>query len=294
MFESPIQIAVVQGNEAVIKALLNPPNLQCYWPDLPQIQQALKYALFSDEDKQERIIDLLLDSISFQELHALDFEFENPQGYESICPLSWAVEQEDVKYLKRFLNKGADPNDDWRPSQSHILKAVRLQRADMVSLLVPGSEQARCIMALAWSVKLWSTSLPFDDDKRGIPRILLEKGALPDYDSFDEEIILGRSKEAYDGESFPSELLSMITPPLIMAVDYGHFELVRLLLEYGANINVRFHGTLDHGRGWTMRTPLSLAAQLGHQDIVHFLQDRGAEVPAQSELDWLKGIKTPL
>lgn len=74
----------------------------------------------------------------------------------------------------------------------------------------------------------------------------------------------------------------------------GHFELVRLLLEYGANVNVRYHCFLDHGPGgWTMRTPLSLAAELGYQDIVEFLQDRGAEVPAQSEVDWLKGIKMP-
>lgn len=291
MFECPLQIAVVQGDEAVIKALLSPPNMQCCWSNLPQIQQALNHALFSDEDNKERIIDLLLDSVPIQELGALNFRFEHPQDAEFISPLSWAVEHEDIKYLKRFLSKGADPNYDWTASQSYILKAVKLQRADMVSLLIPGTEQARCIMALAWSVKLWSPSLPFDDEKRDIPRILLENGALPDYEPLDEEIIIGRSKEAYGGESFPPNLLALVTPPLIMAVDYGHFELVRLLLEYGANMNVRYHGTLDHGRGWTMRTPLSLATQLGHQDIVDFLKGRGAEVPAQSELDWLKSIK---
>lgn len=179
-FESPIQIAVVQGDEAVIKALLNPPNLQCCWPESPQIKQALEYALYSNEDNKDRIIDLLLDSGVFQYLRALDYflDFRNPEDYEANSPLSWAIEQEDIKYLKRFLSKGADPNYDRRLSQSNLLKAVKLQRADMVSLLIPGTDQARRTLSLAWSVKLWSSSLPSDDDKRGIPRILLKNGAF--------------------------------------------------------------------------------------------------------------------
>lgn len=83
--------------------------------------------------------------------------------------------------MKRFLSEGADPNYE-RASKSNLLKAVKLQRADMVRLLIPGTEQARRILALAWSVKLWSSSLSSDDEKRSIPRILLENGALPDYD----------------------------------------------------------------------------------------------------------------
>lgn len=296
LIESPLQIAVVQGDEAVIKSLLYPPNPQSCYPNSKE--SALEYALHSDEDDKERIIDLLLDSGYFREVGALDFrlDFRDPEDYEANSPLSWAIEQESIKYVKRFLSEGADPNYE-RPSKSNLLKAVKLQRADMVSLLVSGTEQARRILALAWSVKLWSPSLPSDDDdddKRSIPRILLENGALPDYDWLDEEIVLGRAKEVYGGESFPLDMLAVITPPLIMAVDYGHFELVQLLVEYGANMNVRYHGNLDHGLGrWVMRTPLSLATELGHQDIVGFLQDRGAEVPTQSEVDWLKGIKIP-
>ncbi|KAF3407938.1 hypothetical protein DPV78_000872 [Talaromyces pinophilus] len=69
--------------------------------------------------------------------------------------------------------------------------------------LIPGTEQARRAQAMAWSVKLWSSSVSADDDdERNIPRILLEDGALPDYDWLDEEVILGRTKETYGGESF--------------------------------------------------------------------------------------------
>ena len=48
LIESPLQIAVVQGDEAAIKSLLYPPNLQCYYPNSEL--SALDYALHSDED----------------------------------------------------------------------------------------------------------------------------------------------------------------------------------------------------------------------------------------------------
>jgi hypothetical protein len=89
--------------------------------------------------------------------------------------------------------------------------------------LIPRTEQARRALALAWSVKLWSSSLSSDDDERNTSRILLENGALPDYDWLDEEVILGRTKETYGGESFPPEMLAVITPPLIMAVELWSF-----------------------------------------------------------------------
>lgn len=89
--------------------------------------------------------------------------------------------------------------------------------------MIPGTEQAGRVLALAWSVKLWSSSLSSDDDRRNIPRILLENGALPDYDCLDEEIILGRTKETYGGESFPPEMPVVISPPLIMAVELWSF-----------------------------------------------------------------------
>lgn len=84
--------------------------------------------MHSDEDDKEQIINLLLDSGYFREVGALDFRlgFRDPEDYEANSPLSWAVEQEDVKYVKRFLSEGADPNYE-RASKSNLLKTVKLQ-----------------------------------------------------------------------------------------------------------------------------------------------------------------------
>lgn len=291
---SPIRTAVVQGSEVAMKLLLDPELHPDCRPSVEQMQDALDFALHSEEedyDNKDNIIQILLDCGLLLD-GGLDFYFQNLRGIDSRTPLSWAVGQEDIKYLERFLSAGANPNDNRKPLRSALSKAVKLQRGDMVRLLVPKTDRVRRTLALALSVKLWSSSLlPNDSDKRNIPQILLENGSSPEFEPDDEITILGRTNEAYGGESFPPEMLVVITPPLIMAVDYGHFELVRLLVEYGADINVRYHGVLDHGRGWTMRSPLSWAVRLGHQDIVKFLQDRGAEKPQQHEFDWVNSIK---
>jgi len=60
--------------------------------------------------------------------------------------------------------------------------------------------------------------------------------------------------------------------PLHFAANNGHVDVVRFLLEKGANVNAQDH------RG---RTPLHLAALDGHVDVVRFLLEKGANVNAQ-------------
>jgi ankyrin repeat protein len=60
--------------------------------------------------------------------------------------------------------------------------------------------------------------------------------------------------------------------PLHWAADKGHIEIARLLLQNGAEVNVRSNG------GWT---PLYWAAENGHIDILHLLVENGADLEAQ-------------
>ncbi len=68
--------------------------------------------------------------------------------------------------------------------------------------------------------------------------------------------------------------------PLHYACEYGHSDVVRLLLEHGANMS------LSDDNDWT---PLDRACEQGFPNIVRLLLDHGAEVN-----DWDEGGRTPL
>ncbi|CAM5678789.1 Ankyrin repeat domain-containing protein OS=Lysinibacillus sphaericus OX=1421 GN=LS41612_13355 PE=4 SV=1 [Lysinibacillus sphaericus] len=67
-----------------------------------------------------------------------------------------------------------------------------------------------------------------------------------------------------------------IITPLISAVIEGHIEIVKYLLDFGADIN-RLHRRLN-------QTPLELATAYGHQDIIELLKSRGG-LSAQEQID---------
>ena len=77
--------------------------------------------------------------------------------------------------------------------------------------------------------------------------------------------------------------------PLHFAAQNGHLDVVRLLLERGANVNAETSGVA----GWT---PLHFAAQNGHLEVVRVLLERGANVNAQTTLFWedADARRTPL
>jgi len=70
--------------------------------------------------------------------------------------------------------------------------------------------------------------------------------------------------------------------PLIVAVKCGYIDLVKILIDNGANVNV-------HEHFYFKGTPLHMAARIGRADIVKMLLNSGAEVDALD--DW---NRTPL
>ncbi|XP_051854782.1 2-5A-dependent ribonuclease [Antechinus flavipes] len=84
--------------------------------------------------------------------------------------------------------------------------------------------------------------------------------------------------EANNSNSQQSSTVSsspeMICPPLIQAVKEGDFELVKQLLEKGADVNIKMEG------GWT---PLHNAAKEGNKDIVELLLEKGADLHIRKE-----------
>jgi hypothetical protein len=86
---------------------------------------------------------------------------------------------------------------------------------------------------------------------------------------------LAQPDAAGTGRPFVRDVLSKSPLPLIIAARNGQISLVRILLERGANVNLRDQETEV--------TPLIVAAQNGHLQVVDLLLEKGAEVNARDK-----------
>ncbi|RAO73730.1 uncharacterized protein BHQ10_009742 [Talaromyces amestolkiae] len=276
-YRVPICTAVVEGFERGMELLLDPKLRRDCRPSIEHMQRALESALHADEEiysNKDNIIRILLDSGLLDGESRLDFTFRDRRKTTEIrTPLHWAVEQVNIKYLQRCLEAGADPNFPRNsvPWSIALVRAVKLKNEDMVKLLLPKTRRVQRTLALAWSIKLFA---PEDDKGRNIPQILLQNGTLPDYQEGDDAFLRSGSRNTFGectlGVEYPEELTDA---PLVLAVHSGDIDLVRLLAEYGANVNVNFLEFLP-SFGEVLE-PLTLATKLGHLEIAQFLRDHG-------------------
>jgi CxxC motif-containing protein len=81
--------------------------------------------------------------------------------------------------------------------------------------------------------------------------------------------------------------------PLHIAVENGLIEYVKLLLERGADINQQV-GKINPYHPGDQETPLHIAAQKGYLEIVKILLDKGAFINAQTTIYEAGGGYTPL
>ncbi|KAI5791292.1 ankyrin repeat-containing domain protein [Pyronema domesticum] len=67
-------------------------------------------------------------------------------------------------------------------------------------------------------------------------------------------------------------------PPLLRVAMHGYEEVVRILIEKGADVN------LEHKYNYTGLTSLCMAVTYGHEGVVRLLLDNGAEIDIGGDL----------
>jgi ankyrin repeat protein len=184
--------------------------------------------------------------------------------YGPQMPPTGALAQEQIDTIKAWIDEGAEWPDDLSgdvappppdPKAQPILKALRDGDGQVFKRLASENKKAGNLRGAGGTTPLMQAALYGDVDS---VRLLLQQGADPNI----------RNQAG--------------ATALMWAVD--DFEKTRLLVEHGADVNARSQDG---------RTPLLIAAGLfGNKDVVRLLLDRGADLAAKSPA--LNGYHTVL
>ncbi|KFZ16750.1 hypothetical protein V501_02076 [Pseudogymnoascus sp. VKM F-4519 (FW-2642)] len=250
---SPIEIAALRGDKAMIELLLHYGSRSTY-PTNTHLQGALQYAIA--EGHRHVLKPLLNSNID------LNFHFTGRSLRRFVYPLLWAVEEEDVELVKMFVASGANPNVHTIGGESALERAIVRHNEEMVRILISGTDRKRRTHALA-------RSMAYPDGR--IAQILLDNGTVADFQEGDSA-----ESERYGDERNFGDNATLI-PPLISAVILGHSDLVRLLVARGANVNVEYHGRVKALPDPFVGEALLLAVKLENEEIANVLRDHGAD-----------------
>ncbi|KAK8112845.1 hypothetical protein PG984_013371 [Apiospora sp. TS-2023a] len=182
-----------------------------------------------------RLDDATLGHVTIPDTRFKFVDYDLP--YIDISPLEWAVEHERPELVHLFLDAGADPNRTlWKFEGPALIKAVRKGSLELVEILVRNtSDRVTRTRAL---------SLAAGHGDVAVARALLEGGALCDFEAGD---VPSRPLQDFGDCEVGFGHISTLEPcdfaaPLPRAIRSGDVELVRLLLEHGAETNNGFHG----------------------------------------------------
>lgn len=190
---------------------------------------------------------------------------------QGISDLMNAVIQNDESKVKQLLNNGMDINVQDEEGMTALMHASEKGDVQMVQLLISRGADINFNFFSYENCDIWSALYyASKNDHLDIVKILKEAGAGIDGDliiAADEGDISrvidllnrGANVNAYD-------YLHGATP-LFFATINGHTEVVKKLIEYGANVN------FENGSG---NCALNIASEIGNMNIIQLLLDHGA------------------
>ncbi|KAM6478539.1 kinase-like protein [Trichoderma sp. SZMC 28011] len=195
-------------------------------------------------------------------------------------PLLWAVQHENLSLVRLFLENGADANYGTYDleDQYALIAAVRRGNQQITEVLLKKSRRVISTIAL---------SLAVDQNDGPMAKLLLENGAKCEFEETDRQ----PPYEPHPFETttcchFPVGEEEEFIHPLFRAVVYGNEDMVRLLLSYGADANVGYHGLawykLKMDREERIKFEcgrvIHVAMELRQHKIVELLLENGADI----------------
>ena len=157
-------------------------------------------------------------------------------------PLMISIQQNHVEAVRFLIEKGADVNAQNKLNETPFIFAVEACNAEIVNLLIEKDAQINIKTKIGQKPLLIAAT-------KGCKEIV--------------EILLQNGIEVDDASEIDS------TTALMKAAKYGHFDLVKMLLEKGAQINKRNR----HGN-----TALMFAVQNNQTEIVKQLLEAGSDI----------------
>lgn len=162
----------------------------------------------------------------------------NYKSYENVTPIMFAAESGYLYIVKQLIAYGADVNAEPNSGTTAIIAASKKNNIDIVELLLQNSANVNAVDQKGYSALSYAAAYGFPK----LAWLLCSYGAK-------------------------TENINNDNSPMILAAYYGDNEIINILLEFAADINVKD----DEGF-----TPLMIAAQNGLLETVKLLVDSGA------------------
>lgn len=208
----------------------------------------------------------------------VDINFANEIGMTAV---EIAVENNQNEVTKYLLNNGATVIGRKNTNYDDILtRAVKNDNYEITKLLINNYNNNLNIDKALMEAALESSSAL---------KALLDTGISPDYTFYGNSNLLSYAclTNNYKGAKVLLEYGAnpnghINIPPLLMAVEYGNLECVKILCEYKVDIDYNIKGSGD------TTSALYYAIKGGYLDIAQVLIENGATLKDQNELEKLK------
>jgi ankyrin repeat protein/serine/threonine protein kinase len=188
--------------------------------------------------------------------------FINKDYKGKLTPLIYAVCNNDIKFVKKLLDKGADPNFVPNRQNSPLIEAVLNENKEIINLLLKYNADINLISGRTFlRTPLHGAVVK---ENKEIIELLLEHNADPNIKSKGK---LSRT-------------------PLQDAVSQGNKDIIKLLLKYNADVNAIGVGN-NKGEEWT---PLFQAVIKENKEIVELLLKHNADPDIRTK----NLLRTPL